>query len=113
MDSRFDTKVQQHATTEMQATAADLTKRFDALQNEVNLLNKGRGEDQKRIEQLTTENRAMQDQLNKLGVKPTTTSGEPVRNHRSLHRDRRVSRNRRISRRNLQVLFHHHVILSG
>ncbi|MGG7695261.1 conjugal transfer protein TraB, partial [Klebsiella aerogenes] len=56
VDSRFDTKVQQHATTEMQATAADLTKRFDALQNEVNLLNKGRGEDQKRIEQLTTEN---------------------------------------------------------
>ncbi|MGP8979633.1 F-type conjugal transfer pilus assembly protein TraB, partial [Enterobacter hormaechei] len=45
---------------------------------EVNLLNKGRGEDQKRIEQLTTENQAMQDQLNKLGVKPTTTSGEPV-----------------------------------
>lgn len=78
VDSRFDTKVQQHATTEMQATAADLTKRFDALQNEVNLLNKGRGEDQKRIEQLTTENQAMQDQLNKLGVKPTTTSGEPV-----------------------------------
>lgn len=60
VDSRFDTKVQQHATTEMQATAADLTKRFDALQNEVNLLNKGRGEDQKRIEQLTTESRSQE-----------------------------------------------------
>ena len=78
VDSRFDAKVQQHATTEMQATAADLNKRFDAMQSELALLNKGRGEDQQRIEKLTTDNQAMQDQLSKLGVKPTTRSGEPV-----------------------------------
>ena len=78
VDSRFDAKVQQHATTEMQATAADLNKRFDAMQSELALLHQGRGEDQQRIEKLTTDNQAMQDQLSKLGVKPTTRSGEPV-----------------------------------
>ncbi|VCY93714.1 hypothetical protein BANRA_05530 [Klebsiella pneumoniae] len=29
VDSSFNSKVEQHATTEMQATAADLNKRFD------------------------------------------------------------------------------------
>jgi conjugal transfer pilus assembly protein TraB len=32
VDSSFNSKVEQHATTEMQATAADLNKRFDSLQ---------------------------------------------------------------------------------
>jgi conjugal transfer pilus assembly protein TraB len=97
----------------MQATAADLTKRFDALQNEVNLLNKGRGEDQKRIEQLTTENQAMQDQLNKLGVKPTTTSGEPVPKPPIPAPGPEVSRNRRISAATCRCCSTTHVILSG
>lgn len=30
VDSSFNSKVEQHATTEMQATAADLNKRFDS-----------------------------------------------------------------------------------
>jgi conjugal transfer pilus assembly protein TraB len=38
VDSNFNSKVEQHATTEMQATAADLNKRFDSLQGEVDLL---------------------------------------------------------------------------
>jgi conjugal transfer pilus assembly protein TraB len=32
VDSSFNSKVEQHATTEMQATAADLNKRFASLQ---------------------------------------------------------------------------------
>lgn len=42
VDSNFNSKVEQHATTEMQATAADLNKRFGALQGEVDILSKGR-----------------------------------------------------------------------
>jgi Holliday junction resolvase-like predicted endonuclease len=42
VDSSFNSKVEQHATTEMQATAADLNKRFDSLQGEVDLLSKAR-----------------------------------------------------------------------
>ena len=46
VDSSFNSKVEQHATTEMQATAADLNKRFDSLQGEVDLLSKARTADQ-------------------------------------------------------------------
>jgi conjugal transfer pilus assembly protein TraB len=35
VDSSFNSKVEQHATTEMQATAADLNKRLTPLQGEV------------------------------------------------------------------------------
>lgn len=75
VDSRFDAKVQQHATTEMQVTAANLTKQFDALQTEMNLLNKDRSEDKEQIVTLTNLNHALQEQLDKLKVKTITTRG--------------------------------------
>ncbi|WP_300002379.1 F-type conjugal transfer pilus assembly protein TraB [uncultured Cedecea sp.] len=78
VDSQFNTKVEQHATTEMQVTAADLNRRFASLQGEVDLLSKGRKADQINIERLTNENTAMQEQLKVLGVKPAVTGAEPV-----------------------------------
>ena len=78
VDSQFNSKVEQHATTEMQATAADLNKRFGALQGEVDLLSKARSADQIRIDKLSNENVAMQEQLKTLGVKPAVSGGEPA-----------------------------------
>ena len=77
VDSSFNSKVEQHATTEMQATAAELNKRFASLQGEVDLLGKGRTADQVRIDKLASENAAMQEQLRALGVKPAVSGGEP------------------------------------
>lgn len=59
VDSNFNTKVEQHVTTEMQATASDLKKSLDGLRNEVNLLSKARTADQIRIDRLSNENVAM------------------------------------------------------
>ncbi|OZP36248.1 F-type conjugal transfer pilus assembly protein TraB [Klebsiella pneumoniae] len=78
VDSSFNSKVEQHATTEMQATAADLNKRFDSLQGEVELLSKARTADQIRIDKLSSDNEAMQNQLKSLGVKPAVSGGEPA-----------------------------------
>lgn len=78
VDSHFNAKVEQHATTEMQATAADLNKRFQSLQGEVDLLSKARTADQVRLDTLSNENAAMQEQLKALGVKPAVSGGEPV-----------------------------------
>ncbi|EOY0933955.1 F-type conjugal transfer pilus assembly protein TraB, partial [Klebsiella pneumoniae] len=78
VDSSFNSKVEQHATTEMQATAADLNKRFDSLQGEVDLLSKARTADQIRIDKLSSDNEAMQTQLKALGVKPAVSGGEPA-----------------------------------
>ncbi|MFM3277155.1 conjugal transfer protein TraB, partial [Klebsiella pneumoniae] len=78
VDSSFNSKVEQHATTEMQATAADLNKRFDSLQGEVDLLSKARSADQIRIDKLSSDNEAMQNQLKALGVKPAVSGGEPA-----------------------------------
>jgi hypothetical protein len=77
VDSSFNSKVEQHATTEMQATAADLNKRF-APAGEVDLLSKARNADQVRIDKLSNENAAMQEQLKALGVKPAVSGGEPA-----------------------------------
>jgi conjugal transfer pilus assembly protein TraB len=70
VDSSFNSKVEQHATTEMQATAADLNKRFDSLQGEVDLLSKARSADQIRIDKLSSDNEAMQNQLKALVASP-------------------------------------------
>ena len=78
VDSKFNTKVEQHATTEMQATASDLKKSFDDLQKEVDLLSKARNADQVRIDRLSNENVSMQEQLKMLGVKPAVSGGEPT-----------------------------------
>ena len=78
VDSSFNSKVEQHATTEMQATAADLNKRFESLQGEVDLLSKARTADQIRIDKLSSDNESMQNQLKALGVKPAVSGGEPA-----------------------------------
>lgn len=78
VDSSFNSKVEQHATTEMQATAAELNKRFASLQGEVDLLSKARTADQVRLDKLGSENAAMQEQLRALGVKPAVSGGEPA-----------------------------------
>ena len=98
VDSNFNSKVEQHATTEMQATAADLNKRFGALQGEVDILSKGRAADQVRIEQLSNENAAMQEQLRTLGVRPSVPGGEPAPTLPRRHPGRKVNRNRQIIR---------------
>lgn len=103
VDSQFNSKVEQHATTEMQATAADLNKRFGALQGEVDLLSKARSADQIRIDKLSNENVAMQEQLKTLGVKQPCLAASLRLRHPRRRRDRKGSRSRQISPRSLVV----------
>ncbi len=74
VESTFDDKVQQHATTEMQVAQSEMTKEFKRIQQEIDLLSKGRLEDQKRLEQLTQENANLKTQVSGLGQAP---AGEP------------------------------------
>lgn len=50
VDTTFDDKVRQHATTEMQVTAAQMQKQYEEIRRELDVLNKQRGDDQRRIE---------------------------------------------------------------
>lgn len=50
VDTTFDDKVRQHATTEMQVTAAQMQKQYEEIRREMDVLNKQRGDDQRRIE---------------------------------------------------------------
>ncbi len=98
VDSSFNSKVEQHATnTEMQATA-DLNKRFDSLQGEVDLLSKARTADQIRIDKLSSDNEAMQNQLKALG-ETGCPEGELAPTLRHRHPVRKVSRNQPVIRR--------------
>jgi conjugal transfer pilus assembly protein TraB len=97
VDSSFNSKVEQHATTEMQATAAELNKRFASLQGEVDLLSKARTADQVRLDKLSSENAAMQEQLRALGVKPAVSGGEPAPVPPSPHRVRKGAAARKLS----------------
>lgn len=74
VESTFDDKVQQHATTEMQVAQSEMTKEFKRIQQEIDLLSKGRLEDQKRLEQLTQENANLKTQVSSMGQVP---AGEP------------------------------------
>lgn len=74
VESTFDDKVQQHATTEMQVAQSEMTKEFKRIRQEIDLLSKGRLEDQKRLEQLTQENASLKTQVSGLGQAP---AGEP------------------------------------
>lgn len=78
VDSTFDQKVQQHATTEMQATAAGMQKQYDAMRREMELLSKGQADYQRQIDKLNGDNAALADQVKALGAKPVTGSGEPA-----------------------------------
>lgn len=78
VDSTFDQKVQQHATTEMQATAAGMQKQYDEMRRELELLSKGQAGYQRQIDQLSKDNDALSAQVSALGLKPVTTAGEPA-----------------------------------
>ncbi|HHZ9992935.1 TPA: conjugal transfer protein TraB, partial [Escherichia coli] len=78
VDTTFDDKVRQHATTEMQVTAAQMQKQYEEIRRELDVLNKQRGDDQRRIEKLGQDNAALADQVKALGANPVTATGEPV-----------------------------------
>lgn len=78
VDSTFDQKVQQHATTEMQATAAGMQKQYDEMRSELALLSKGQAGYQHQIDQLNKDNAALAAQVSALGLKPVTSTGEPA-----------------------------------
>ncbi|VTM94431.1 conjugal transfer pilus assembly protein TraB [Raoultella planticola] len=106
VDSSFNSKVEQHATTEMQATAAELNKRFASLQGEVDLLSKARTADQVRLDKLGSENAAMQEQLRALGLNPLSQAASRLRYRRLLHRVRKGSLSPQIIRRRLPEPYH-------
>lgn len=78
VDTTFDDKVRQHATTEMQVTAAQMQKQYEEIRRELDVLNKQRGDDQRRIEKLGEDNAALAEQVKALGANPVTATGEPV-----------------------------------
>ena len=78
VDSTFDQKVQQHATTEMQATASEMQKQYAEMRRELELLSKGLASYQGQIDKLNQDNAALSAQVSALGVNPVTTSGEPT-----------------------------------
>lgn len=78
VDTTFDDKVRQHATTEMQVTAAQMQKQYEEIRRELDVLNKQRGDDQRRIEKLGQDNAALAEQVKALGANPVTAPGEPV-----------------------------------
>lgn len=78
VDTTFDDKVRQHATTEMQVTAAQIQKQYEEIRRELDVLNKQRGDDQRRIEKLGQDNAALAEQVKALGANPVTATGEPV-----------------------------------
>ena len=77
VDTTFDDKVRQHATTEMQVTAAQMQKQYEEIRRELDVLNKQRGDDQRR-EKLGQDNAALAEQVKALGANPVTATGEPV-----------------------------------
>ncbi|WP_370548671.1 conjugal transfer protein TraB (plasmid) [Edwardsiella tarda] len=72
VDTAFDDKVQQHATTEMQVTEQEMRKEFKHIRQEIDLLSKGRVEDQHRMEQLAQENAQLKEKLAQVGVSAST-----------------------------------------
>ncbi|HDR2357150.1 TPA: conjugal transfer protein TraB, partial [Enterobacter roggenkampii] len=78
VDSTFDAKVQQHATTEMQATASDMKKHYEEMRRELDLLSKGQASYQQQIDRLSQDNAALSAQVSALGANPVTASGEPA-----------------------------------
>ncbi len=86
VDTTFDDKVRQHATTEMQVTAAQMQKQYEEIRRELDVLNKQRGDDQRRIEKLGQDNAALAEQVKALGAYGTSwqqtrrSSDRPLRN---------------------------------
>ncbi|MGM8844029.1 F-type conjugal transfer pilus assembly protein TraB, partial [Enterobacter hormaechei subsp. steigerwaltii] len=63
VDSTFDQKVQQHATTEMQATASEMQKQYAEMRRELELLSKGQAGYQHQIDKLSQDNAALSAQV--------------------------------------------------
>lgn len=63
--------MRQHATTEMQVTAAQMQKQYEEIRRELDVLNKQRGDDQRRIEKLGQDNAALAEQVKALGANPS------------------------------------------
>ncbi|EFA7607657.1 conjugal transfer protein TraB, partial [Escherichia coli] len=62
----------------MQVTAAQMQKQYEEIRRELDVLNKQRGDDQRRIEKLGEDNAALAEQVKALGANPVTATGEPV-----------------------------------
>ncbi|HGW8512506.1 TPA: hypothetical protein ACNRPV_004963 [Escherichia coli] len=62
----------------MQVTAAQMQKQYEEIRRELDVLNKQRGDDQRRIEKLGQDNAALAEQVKALGANPVTATGEPV-----------------------------------
>ncbi len=69
VDSTFDQKVQQHATTEMQATASEMQKQYAEMRRELELLSKAGYQHQ--IDKLSQDNAALSAQVSALGRNPS------------------------------------------
>lgn len=80
VDSAFDNKVQQHATTEMQVARVEMDREVKEIRTELDVLNKGHLDDQKRLEQVSQENTTLKQQLQALGQKPASETGVPPPN---------------------------------
>ncbi|SPX55374.1 TraB [Klebsiella pneumoniae] len=78
VDTTFDDKVRQHATTEMQVTAAQMQKQYEEIRRELDVLKQTARDDQRRIEKLGQDNAALAEQVKALGANPVTATGEPV-----------------------------------
>lgn len=78
VESTYDGKVRQHATTEIQKTTEQLNKDYQAIRRELDSLQTARSEDQKRLERLSQDNDALAQQIEAMGGKPVTVSGEPA-----------------------------------
>lgn len=110
VDTTFDDKVRQHATTEMQVTAAQMQKQYEEIRRELDVLNKQRGDDQRRIEKLGQDNAALAEQVKALGANPVTRPVSLYR-RRQPHRPARKANHSQethpyLSRRRAALLFH-------
>lgn len=110
VDTTFDDKVRQHATTEMQVTAAQMQKQYEEIRRELDVLNKQRGDDQRRIEKLGQDNAALAEQVKPWVLIP---SRRPVSLYRRClpHRPARKANHSQEtppypSRRRAALLFH-------
>lgn len=110
VDTTFDDKVRQHATTEMQVTAAQMQKQYEEIRRELDVLNKQRGDDQRRIEKLGQDNAALAEQVKAL---VQILSPRPVSQYRRRqpHRPARKANHNQethpyLSRRRAALLFH-------
>lgn len=110
VDTTFDDKVRQHATTEMQVTAAQMQKQYEEIRRELDVLNKQRGYDQRRIEKLGQDNAALAEQVKALGANPSPRPVSLYRRRQPHRPGRKANHSQETppypSRRRAALLFH-------